>query len=196
MGKKPGKKEEKQTRRCAVISLALSWKQHAARSQWEGKHPEPKSRVDERKVLATVKLLGPMICWSDWRFPDIPHTVDVATIFHPAGEILPVLNRVFHTLYKVCNLLEFKLDCSPSTKISFIVDRIVDRHGSLASLEHVSIIADILVEQSCYFNTAGGSISDLSVCVNRFHPEEVVGRVRYRVFWLRRHENDSSQTMS
>ena len=29
-----------------------------ARSQWEGKHPEPKSRVDERKVVATVKLLG------------------------------------------------------------------------------------------------------------------------------------------
>ena len=24
----------------------------------------------------------------------------------------------------------------------------------------------------------GGSISDLSVCVNRFHPEEIVGRVR------------------
>ncbi|CAJ1359740.1 unnamed protein product [Effrenium voratum] len=78
-------------------------------SQWEGKHPEPKSRVDERKVVATVKLAAP-----------------------------------------VCNLLEFKLDCSPSTKISFIVDRIIDRHG--------------------------GSISDLSVCVNRFHPEEIVGR--------------------
>ncbi|CAJ1446743.1 unnamed protein product [Effrenium voratum] len=93
MGKKAaGKKEEKQTR-----------------SQWEGKHPEPKSRVDERKVVATVKLAAP-----------------------------------------VCNLLEFKLDCSPSTKISFIVDRIIDRHG--------------------------GSISDLSVCVNRFHPEEIVGR--------------------
>eukprot|EP00439_Symbiodinium_sp_Y106_P083960 s465_g24.t1 len=107
MGKKPGKKEEKQTR-----------------SQWEGKHPEPKSRVDERKVVATVKLLG-------------------ATCH--AG------HREFGMLHgTVCNLLEFKLDCSPSTKISFIVDRIVDRHG--------------------------GSISDLSVCVNRFHPEEVVGR--------------------
>lgn len=32
---------------------------------------------------------------------------------------------------EVCNLLEFKLDCSPSTKISFIVDRIIDRHGVL-----------------------------------------------------------------
>mmetsp|Transcript_4545 Transcript_4545/g.10794 ORF Transcript_4545/g.10794 Transcript_4545/m.10794 type:complete len:127 (+) Transcript_4545:160-540(+) len=77
------------------------------RSQWEGKHPEPRSRVDERKVVATVKLAAP-----------------------------------------VCTLLEFKLDCTPSTKISYIVDRIIDRHG--------------------------GSISDLSVCVNRFHPEEVI----------------------
>mmetsp|Transcript_96421 Transcript_96421/g.277668 ORF Transcript_96421/g.277668 Transcript_96421/m.277668 type:complete len:124 (-) Transcript_96421:218-589(-) len=91
MGKKAkGKKEEVQER-----------------SQWEGKHPEPKSRVDERPVLATVKLAAP-----------------------------------------VCSLLEFKLECSPSTKISYIVDCIVDRHG--------------------------GSISDLSVCVNRFHPEEVI----------------------
>eukprot|EP00933_Yihiella_yeosuensis_P084955 TRINITY_DN99717_c0_g1_i1.p1 TRINITY_DN99717_c0_g1~~TRINITY_DN99717_c0_g1_i1.p1 ORF type:complete len:125 (+),score=21.28 TRINITY_DN99717_c0_g1_i1:144-518(+) len=79
------------------------------KSQWEGKHPEPKSRIDERKVLATVKLAAP-----------------------------------------VCSLLEFKLECTPSTKISFLVDQIIDRHG--------------------------GSISDLSVCVNRFHPEEIVGR--------------------
>ncbi|CAE8686827.1 unnamed protein product, partial [Polarella glacialis] len=79
------------------------------RSQWEGKHPEPKSRVDERKVMATVKLAAP-----------------------------------------VCSLLEFKLECTPSTKISFVVDRIIDRHG--------------------------GSISDLSVCVNRFHPEEIASR--------------------
>ncbi|CAE7202660.1 HEF3 [Symbiodinium sp. CCMP2592] len=103
MGKKPGKKEEKQTR-----------------SQWEGKHPEPKSRVDERKVVATV-----------------------------------------------CNLLEFKLDCSPSTKISFIVDRIVDRHGSLASLEHVSIIAEILVEQKPSLEECGAECSgshDNKIC--------------------------------
>ena len=29
-----------------------------------------------------------------------------------------------------------------------------------------------------FVGTPGGSISDLSVCVNRFHPEEIVGRVR------------------
>merc|ERR1719240_1814842 len=79
------------------------------RSQWEGKHPEPKSRVDERKVVASVKLAAP-----------------------------------------VCSLLEFKLECTPSTKISYVIDRIIDRHG--------------------------GSISNLSVCVNRFHPEEIVPR--------------------
>merc|ERR1719201_2747833 len=79
------------------------------KSQWDGKHPEPKQRVDDRKVVATVKLAAP-----------------------------------------VCSLLEFKLDCTPSTKISYVVDRIIDRHG--------------------------GSISDLSVCVNRFHPEEIVHR--------------------
>mmetsp|Transcript_56323 Transcript_56323/g.132005 ORF Transcript_56323/g.132005 Transcript_56323/m.132005 type:complete len:126 (-) Transcript_56323:35-412(-) len=78
-------------------------------SQWEGKHPEPKSHVDDRKVSAIVKLAAP-----------------------------------------VCSLLEFKLECSPSTKISFVIDRIIERHG--------------------------GSISNLSVCVNRFHPEEIVSR--------------------
>ena len=79
------------------------------KSPWEGKHPEPKARIDERRVAATVKLAAP-----------------------------------------ICSLLEFKIDCSPSTKISYIVDRIIDRHG--------------------------GSISNLSVCVNRFHPEEIVTR--------------------
>ena len=55
MGKRPGgKKEEKQTRQeLQFVGSANS----LARSQWEGKHPEPKSRVDERKVLATVKRL-------------------------------------------------------------------------------------------------------------------------------------------
>merc|ERR1719254_154046 len=94
MGKAPKSKKKEETQE---------------RSQWEGKHPEPKSRVDERKVTATVKLAAP-----------------------------------------VCSLLEFKLECTPSTKISYIVDKIIDRHG--------------------------GSISDLSVCVNRFHPEEIVAR--------------------
>mmetsp|Transcript_87987 Transcript_87987/g.275551 ORF Transcript_87987/g.275551 Transcript_87987/m.275551 type:complete len:121 (-) Transcript_87987:25-387(-) len=79
------------------------------KSPYEGKHPEPLPREDERKVTATVKLAAP-----------------------------------------VCSLLEFKLECTPSTKISYLVDRIIDRHG--------------------------GSISDLSVCVNRFHPEEIVSR--------------------
>jgi hypothetical protein len=81
------------------------------KSEWAGKHPEPKSRMDDRKVTATVKLAAP-----------------------------------------VCSLLEFKLECSPSTKISYVIDRIIDRHG--------------------------GSISNLSVCVNRFHPEEIVPRDR------------------
>merc|ERR1719473_2014776 len=80
-----------------------------AKSQWEGKHPEPPSRVDPRRVTATVKLAAP-----------------------------------------VCSLLEFKIDCTPSSKISYVVDKIIDRHG--------------------------GSVSDLSVCVNRFHPEEIVHR--------------------
>eukprot|EP00397_Hematodinium_sp_SG-2012_P033001 GEMP01035199.1.p1 GENE.GEMP01035199.1~~GEMP01035199.1.p1 ORF type:complete len:125 (+),score=28.98 GEMP01035199.1:50-424(+) len=48
----------------------------------------------------------------------------------------------------VCSLLEFQIKVTPSTKISFVVDRIIDRHG--------------------------GSIRELSVCVNRFHPEEIV----------------------
>ena len=61
MGKKPGKKEEKQTRPyCDLLGPIWSMRpmQASGRSQWEGKHPEPKSRVDERKVVATVKLLG------------------------------------------------------------------------------------------------------------------------------------------
>jgi len=48
----------------------------------------------------------------------------------------------------VCSLLEFKLELTPSHKISYIIDKIIDRHG--------------------------GSIRELSVCVNRFHPEEIV----------------------
>merc|ERR1712093_9075 len=48
----------------------------------------------------------------------------------------------------VCNLLEFKLDVTPSTKINYIIERIIEQHG--------------------------GSIRELSVCVNRFHPEEIV----------------------
>jgi hypothetical protein len=48
----------------------------------------------------------------------------------------------------VCSLLEFKLELSPSHKINYIIEKIIDRHG--------------------------GSIRELSVCVNRFHPEEIV----------------------
>ena len=43
---------------CQPDSLPTRKENGIARSQWEGKHPEPKSRVDERKVVATVKLLG------------------------------------------------------------------------------------------------------------------------------------------
>mmetsp|Transcript_24778 Transcript_24778/g.57560 ORF Transcript_24778/g.57560 Transcript_24778/m.57560 type:complete len:116 (+) Transcript_24778:53-400(+) len=50
----------------------------------------------------------------------------------------------------VCTLLEFKLECTPSTKISFISDRIIERHG--------------------------GAVGDLAICVNRFHPEEICTR--------------------
>jgi len=81
------------------------------KSRYEESRPQPKPRVDDRKVVATVKLAAP-----------------------------------------VCSLLEFKLDVTPSTKISYITDRIIERHG--------------------------GSISNLSVCVNRFHPEEIVHRDR------------------
>ena len=85
---------------------------------------------------------------------------------------------------KVCNLLEFKLDCSPSTKISFIVDRIIDRHGwrivrmsRFYAGDHLPVMDVQLFSLSFgQFSCAGGSISDLQVCVNRFHPEEIVGR--------------------
>merc|ERR1719329_872495 len=76
----------------------------AAVPQYE--HPEPKTRDDDRKVIATVKLAAP-----------------------------------------VCSLLEFKLEVTPSTKISFVSDKIIEQHG--------------------------GSVQGLSVCVNRFHPEEI-----------------------
>ena len=46
---------------------------------------------------------------------------------------------------KVCNLLEFKLDCSPSTKISFIVDRIIDRHGQLGSGSQIKLVSRVRV---------------------------------------------------
>merc|ERR1719421_2210739 len=48
----------------------------------------------------------------------------------------------------VCSLLEFTIKVTPSTKISYIEELIIHRHG--------------------------GSIKDLSICVNRFHPEEIV----------------------
>merc|ERR1719198_1660941 len=48
----------------------------------------------------------------------------------------------------VCQLLEFKTVLKPSTKIANVVELIAERHG--------------------------GSIRELSVCVNRFHPEEIV----------------------
>jgi len=58
------------------------------------------------------------------------------------------VNATIKLAAPVCNLLEFQIKITPSTKISFVVDRIIDRHG--------------------------GSIRELSVCVNRFHPEEIV----------------------
>ncbi|KAF4653703.1 hypothetical protein FOL47_010337 [Perkinsus chesapeaki] len=48
----------------------------------------------------------------------------------------------------VCTLLEFTTTLPPSAKISQIIDLIIKRHG--------------------------GSIRELSVCINRFHPEEIV----------------------
>ncbi|CEL93294.1 unnamed protein product [Vitrella brassicaformis CCMP3155] len=50
----------------------------------------------------------------------------------------------------VCSLLEFVVDVTPRTKIGSIGEAIIARHGG-------SIRAD-----------------ELSICVNRFHPEEVV----------------------
>ena len=51
----------------------------------------------------------------------------------------------------VCSLLEFGLEVTPRTKISTIEEEIIKRHGG-------AIRAD-----------------ELQICVNRFHPEEVVG---------------------
>jgi hypothetical protein len=48
----------------------------------------------------------------------------------------------------VCPLLEFAADVSPSTTIKQIGEKIIDRHG--------------------------GSVKELSICVNRFHPEEIL----------------------
>ncbi|CAK0856917.1 unnamed protein product [Prorocentrum cordatum] len=92
---------------CWLLAAAARLRACEGRSPWDGKHPEPKSRVDIRKITAIVKLAAPV--------------------------------------RDLC-----RLDCTPSTKISYVVDRIIERHG--------------------------GSISDLSVCVNRFHPEEIVAR--------------------
>ena len=57
------KQEKKRRSRPGHSASQLTFDRHGRctprldRSQWEGKHPEPKSRVDERKVVATVKLL-------------------------------------------------------------------------------------------------------------------------------------------
>jgi len=58
------------------------------------------------------------------------------------------VNATIKLAAPVCNLLEFTIKVTPSTKISYVIDRIIERHG--------------------------GSIRELSVCVNRFHPEEIV----------------------
>ncbi len=52
----------------------------------------------------------------------------------------------------VCPLLEFIAEVSPSTTVKQIGEKIIDRHG--------------------------GSIKDLSICVNRFHPEEILSPER------------------
>merc|ERR1719486_1626214 len=71
---------------------------------------------------------------------------------HPDIRPSRIDRREVHATIKlaapVCNLLEFSIKVTPSTKISYVIDRIIDRHG--------------------------GSIRELSVCVNRFHPEEIV----------------------
>lgn len=77
---------------------------------------------------------------------------EAAKYDHPLFEPSSVDNRKVTATIKlaapVCSLLEFSLGVSPSHKISYIEDQIIQRHG--------------------------GSIQDLSICVNRFHPEEIV----------------------
>ena len=71
---------------------------------------------------------------------------------HPAIEPSRLDKREIQATVKlaapVCTLLEFTAKINPSTKIQYIEDLIVKRHG--------------------------GSIQNLSICVNRFHPEEIV----------------------
>ncbi|CAD7955189.1 unnamed protein product [Amoebophrya sp. A25] len=77
---------------------------------------------------------------------------EAAKYDHPVITPSRIDNREIQATIKlaapVCTLLEFTIKVKPSTKISYIEDLIVHRHG--------------------------GSIDKLSICVNRFHPEEIV----------------------
>jgi hypothetical protein len=68
---------------------------------------------------------------------------------------------IIHNWTEVCNLLEFKLDCSPSTKISFIVDRIIDRHGG-AFLDDRG--GELHSESSQFIDSLEELMQDLSIC--------------------------------
>ncbi|KAF4653293.1 hypothetical protein FOZ61_009071, partial [Perkinsus olseni] len=81
-----------------------------------------------------------------------PAEVEPPKFSHPDIKPSRLDPRVVHATIKlaapVCTLLEFTTTLAPSTKISHIIDLIIRRHG--------------------------GSIRELSVCINRFHPEEIV----------------------
>ena len=71
---------------------------------------------------------------------------------HPVLQPDRVDSRSVHAIIKlaapVCPLLEFAVDIPPSTRVRELGERIVQRHG--------------------------GSLKELSICVNRFHPEEIL----------------------
>ena len=69
---------------------------------------------------------------------------------------------MIHNWTEVCNLLEFKLDCSPSTKISFIVDRIIDRHGGASFLDDRG--GELHSESSQFSDSLEELMQDLSIC--------------------------------
>ncbi|EER18784.1 conserved hypothetical protein [Perkinsus marinus ATCC 50983] len=81
-----------------------------------------------------------------------PPVIEPPKFSHPEFKPARLDSRVVQATIKlaapVCTLLEFTKALPPTTKISHITDLIVKRHG--------------------------GSIREVSVCVNRFHPEEII----------------------
>ncbi|CAD7968474.1 unnamed protein product [Amoebophrya sp. A120] len=122
------------------------------------------SRIDNREVQATIKLVfvvvfDPPLMRTNLFLLYAEQTRSCHAIPELIWEITPIcfclfltiISRWKNTSYQaapVCTLLEFTIKVKPTTKISYIEDLIIHRHG--------------------------GSIDKLSICVNRFHPEEIV----------------------